>query len=343
MRLFHDIIKFCKTNILRELRKIFNIFSDRRDVRINRTRGDAKNTIQNIFLVSCLVGRLCGLSIPNSFLEDLLSITRHYDKDTFYKVKRELSGNGIITIGGKKRSQQITLTPQGLSRASSILTGRENENPEWRDLLESAKKHLWVLWPLTIRLKSDERDNLLRTFLILYSRSQGNGPDEFYRSLILNIRNDYRRYGSVDNFYRELVNRLMIFYSKLMRIHGGRSQEEEEALNASLQLITNFITVLHKHLYVICIKTSIAYSLGFRKYLMLIAYLSIASFMYASKFIQILSAICLALILALLVNPSIFIMLSTMLTWPILAVFIFILVGFVLLLFAEATDSKRRS
>jgi len=330
MGLFHGIVELFRINILRELRRISGILSDRGGVEVGRLRGDPRNAVRNMFLVSCLVGRMCGLVILNAFLETLTVLAVHSDK-IFYEVREELLKDGIITIKGGKRTQQIELTPKGLLLASKLLTGRENENLEWRDLYELAKKHLWILQPLTVRLKADERDNLFRSLLILYSCSQGNGPDEFYRNLVSNIREDYHRYGSIDNLYRELVRRLMELYSGLRRIHRGRPREVREALTTPLQLITNFITVLHKHIDIICIKVSIAHMLSFRRHLLFIAYLSIASIKHASKLIQAITLTSLTSILTIFLNPAFFLAFYIIVVWPILAIFILSVVGSLLI------------
>jgi hypothetical protein len=330
MGLFHGIVEFFRINILRELRRISGTLSDRGGVEVGRLRGDPRNAVRNMFLVSSLVGRMCGLVILNAFLETLTVLAVHSDK-IFYEVREELLKDGIITIKGGKRTQQIELTPKGLLLASKLLTGRENENLEWRDLYELAKKHLWILQPLTVRLKADERDNLFRSLLILYSCSQGNGPDEFYRNLVSNIREDYHRYGSIDNLYRELVRRLMELYSGLRRIHRGRPREVREALTTPLQLITNFITVLHKHIDIICIKVSIAHMLSFRRRLLFIAYLSIASIKHASKLIQAITLISLISILTIFLNPAFFLAFYIIVVWPILAIFILSVVGSLLI------------
>jgi len=265
-------MELCKTDALRQECKILNISNDKRGAKISRIRGGAKNAIQNMVLVTCLIGRLCNLAIPNTFLETL-TITAKHSKRIFYDVREEFSRDGVIKLEGEGYSQQIMLTELGLRRASRLLTGEEEDNPKWEDIRESARKHLWILWPPMMGLKGGERDNILRALLMLYSPSQGNVPEDFYRNLMLNVRNHYSQCGSLDDFYRELVSRLIGLYSTLGRIYRGKKSdgtekaEAMEALIASRQLIINFIVALHKHLYTVYLKTSIACLLGFRKYL----------------------------------------------------------------------------
>jgi len=353
MRLFHDIIKLCKTNILRELRKIFNIFSDRRDVRINRTRGDAKNAIQNIFLVSCLVGRLSGLKIPNLFLETLAT-ERGHSRETFYNVKKELHDKGLITKSDT-HSQYIELSSEGLRLASNILIGREEDNPRWEDIRESARQHLWVFWIPMTRLRDDERDNLLRSLLILYSYSQGDTPEEFYRNLLLNIRLDLSQHDSVDALHQELVDRLVKLYSKLARIYEEESnkrreesqkgrkrpKEEREELPASLQLIINSINVLHRYREDVCMMAFVARVLRFRKYLTNVVCLVIKSIMYMPRYIYLIYITFLA-VLQMLSSfyPIIYQMFSTILLWFAGGILTHIVLGLVLLYVIVKIDRR---
>jgi hypothetical protein len=347
MGLFHDIVELFRINILRELRRIFGTFSDRGGVEVRRVRGDPRNAVRNMFLVSCLIGRLFDLAITNAFLETLTIRSRH-SREVFYRVKEELSRNGIITTRGGTRSQRIILTPKGLRLASRLLTGEENDNTRWEDIRESARKHLWVFWIPMTRLRDDDRDNLLRSLLILYSHSQGNGPEEFYRNILLNIRRDLRRQNSVDSLYQVLVNRLVRLYSTSTRVREEepqeereRRREEREELPEQLQLITDFINVLHRYLEDVCMRVFIACVLRFRKRLTYFIYLAIASVIRMPRYIYLPHITFLAVIQMLgLFYPTIYQMFSTILLWYIGGILTHVVLGLVLAYVIAKIDKK---
>ena len=132
---------------------------------MNSERSTAAEEVRNMILVSCFIGRIRDIPIPNAFLEGL---SRH-SRDTYYRVRNRLSTNGLIIVRSESRNAYIELTERGMITLSRILVGEEVDNLEWTNVYEAIRNEAWIFWRPIMRLEESMRHNLLQALLLLYS------------------------------------------------------------------------------------------------------------------------------------------------------------------------------
>jgi len=211
-----------------------------------------------MILVSCFIGRVRDIPVPNAFLE---SLSRH-SRDTYYRVRNRLSTDGLIIVRSESRNAYIELTERGMITLSRILVGEEVDNLEWTNVYEAIRNEAWIFWRPIMRLEESMRHNLLQALLLLYSESPGDNPRDYFRNLLQNLVTDYRRLGA-DRLMGELLERLNRLYNGGLTI--SRAERRDDWENNLIRAFLRFITALVRRIDEVCRKAEIALGLGRHK------------------------------------------------------------------------------
>ena len=221
-------------------------------------RGSASEEIKNMILVSCFIGKINNILIPNAFLEYL---SKH-SKDTYYKVRSKLSDENLIAIRGERKNEYIELKENGVRALSRILIGKETSNLEWANIYEALRKEISFFGKWRIRAKESEEDkkeeNLSQALLLLYSESSGNRREDYYRNLLQNLVREYRCFGA-DGLKKVLLRRLVRLYNTSSAISRSKGKTDRE--NSATDVIFDFMTALAEKVDEICRKAEIALEL----------------------------------------------------------------------------------
>ena len=221
-------------------------------------RGGAAEEVQNMILVSCFIGRVRDIPIPNAFLEGL---SRH-SRDTYYRVRNRLSRDGLIIVRSEARNAYVELTERGTRVVSRILVGEETENLEWMNVYEAIRNEAWIFWKPIMRLEESVRHNLLQALLLLYSETPGDNPRDYFRNLLQNFVTDYRRLGA-DRLTEELLGRLDRLYDGGLTISRAEGRSDWE--NNVTRTFSQFATALIRRIDEVSQKAEISLGLGWRR------------------------------------------------------------------------------
>ncbi|MCD6536740.1 MAG: hypothetical protein J7K49_06915, partial [Thaumarchaeota archaeon] len=202
-------------------------------------RGSASEEIKNMILVSCFIGKINNIPIPNAFLEYL---SKH-SKDTYYKVRNRLSEENSIAVRGEPKNEYIELEEDCVRALSRILIGKETSNLEWANVYEALRKQISFLGKWRIRAKESEEDKkdeyLSQALLLLYSESSGNSHEDYYQNLLRNLVREYRRFGA-DGLKKVLLRRLVRLYNTSSAISRSKGKTDRE--NSATDVIFDFMT-----------------------------------------------------------------------------------------------------
>jgi len=220
-------------------------------------RSSASEEIKNMILVSCFIGRINNIPIPNAFLEYL---SRH-SKDTYYKVKNRLLEEDLIAVIGDK-NEYIELRERGVRALSRILIGEETNNLEWKNVYEVLRREICIFGESRIRTRKSEKEkkeeNLSQALLLLYSESSGDNPDDYYKNLLRNLVREYRRFDS-DGLKKVLLRRLNRFYDTSSAVSRSKGRTDWE--NNVTNVILEFMIALVERMDEVCRKAEIALEL----------------------------------------------------------------------------------
>ena len=225
-------------------------------------RGGASEEIRNMILVSCFIGKINNIPIPNAFLEYL---SKH-SKDTYYRVRSELSKKNLIAIKGGHKNEYVELKEEGMRTLSRILIGKETSNLEWADVYEALRKELSFFGKWKIRAKESEEnkkeENLSQALLLLYSESSGNRPEDYYRNLLRNLVREYRRSGA-GRLKQVLLEKLDRLYDTSSTISQSKGKTDSE--NNATDVIFDFMIAVAEKINETCQKAEVALELWPRK------------------------------------------------------------------------------
>jgi len=221
-------------------------------------RGSASEEIKNMILVSCFIGKINNIPIPNAFFEYL---SKH-SKDTYYKVRGKLSDENLIAIRGERKNEYIELKENGVRALSRILIDKETSNLDWANIYEALRKEISFFGKWRIRAKESEEDkkeeNLSQALLLLYSESSGNRREDYYRNLLQNLVREYRCFGA-DGLKKMLLRRLVRLYNTSSAISRSKGRTDRE--NSATDVIFDFMTALAEKVDEICRKAEVALEL----------------------------------------------------------------------------------
>ena len=218
----------------------------------------AAEEVRNMILVSCFIGRIRNIPIPNAFLER----SSKHAKKTYYKVRDELSKDGLINITGEHKRERIELTEEGIRMLSKILTGKEREHLEWAHVRDAMRQEVWIFWAPIMCIEESTRRDLLQALLLLYSESPGNNPKSYYIKLLNNLVTDYRNRGA-SGLKENLLEKLARFYTASSDI--SRTQERDYKWANVLSIFLQFVSALLGKIDEVCLKAEIALGLAARE------------------------------------------------------------------------------
>jgi len=218
----------------------------------------AAEEVRNMILVSCFIGRIRNIPVPNAFLERL---SKHAKK-TYYKVRDELSRDGLIVITGEHKRERIELTEEGIRTLSKILTGEERKSLEWEHVRNAMKREAWIFWAPIMRIEESTRRDLLQALLLLYSESSGNNPKSYYTKLLNNLISEYKNRGAT-GLKENLLEKLARFYTASSDI--SRTQEKDYECADVLSTFLQFVSALLGRIDEVCLKAEIALGLAARE------------------------------------------------------------------------------